>query len=110
MTDCIFCNIITGNTDTSFVYQDDKIVVFNDINPQATVHLLLVTREHIKSLREINEQHINLIAHITMLLPKLAQEQGLEAGFRTVINTGRGGGQVVDHLHYHLLGGALPAF
>ena len=111
MTSCIFCEIIAGKTNTDFVYQDDQIVVFSDIKPKANTHLLVVPKQHIKSLAEIDETHAELITHITTMLPKIAKTQGLGQGFRTIINTGRGGGQIVDHLHYHLLGGdLLPVF
>lgn len=110
MTDCIFCKIIAKEIDTDLIYEDDKIVVFNDINPKAKIHLLFVPKEHIKSLAEVNTSHADLIFHLTRMLPKVASTQGLVQGFRVIVNTGRGGGQMVDHIHYHLLGGStLPA-
>ncbi len=102
---CLFCKIITGEVPSTPVYTDEYVIVFWDINPQAPVHLLIVPREHIISLNEVEEKHDKLMAHIMRLLPKLAHEQGLDKGFRTVINTGSGGGQEVFHLHVHLLGG-----
>lgn len=110
MTNCIFCDIIAGKTDTKYVYEDDKIVVFSDIRPKADVHLLFVTREHIKSLVEVNQQHKDLIYHLTAAIPKVAAQQKLINGFRVIVNTGRGGGQLIDHLHYHLIAGKLPPF
>ncbi|MCV6639177.1 histidine triad nucleotide-binding protein [Candidatus Albibeggiatoa sp. nov. NOAA] len=104
-TDCIFCKIVAGEIPSEQVYSDDKVIVFKDISPKAPVHLLLIPREHIESLQELQEQHQDLMGHMMVLLPKLAKEQGLENGFRTVINTGSDGGQVVYHLHIHLLGG-----
>lgn len=104
-TDCIFCKIVAGEIPSEQVYSDDKVIVFKDISPKAPVHLLLIPREHIESLQELQEQHQDLMGHMMLLLPKLAKEQGLENGFRTVINTGTDGGQVVYHLHIHLLGG-----
>lgn len=104
-TDCIFCKIVAGEIPSDQVYSDDKVVVFKDISPKAPVHLLIIPREHIESLQELQEHHQDLMGHMMLLLPKLAKEQGLDGGFRTVINTGADGGQVVYHLHIHLLGG-----
>lgn len=111
MSDCIFCKIINGDIPSDKVYEDDKVFVFRDINPKAQVHLLMVPREHIESLNELTPAHDALMAHMLRLLPQLAREQGLDTGFRTIINTGKGGGQEVFHLHIHLLGGDdLPGF
>lgn len=111
MSDCLFCKILTGDIPSDKVYEDDKVFVFRDINPKAQVHLLMIPREHIESLEGLNESHDALIAHMMRLLPQLAREQGLDDGFRTIINTGKGGGQEVFHLHIHLLGGSdLPGF
>ncbi|MDM8561557.1 histidine triad nucleotide-binding protein [Candidatus Parabeggiatoa sp. HSG14] len=104
-SDCLFCKIIKGEIPSDQVYSDEQVIVFKDINPKAPVHLLIVPREHIKSLNELEEKHDVLMAYIMRLLPKIAKEQGLNNGFRTVINTGPGGGQEVFHLHVHLLGG-----
>lgn len=102
---CLFCKIVAGELPSTQVYHDDQVVVFKDIQPKAPVHLLIVPREHIMSLNELEEQHDKLLGHMLRLLPRIAIEQGLHSGFRTVINTGIGGGQVVFHLHLHLLGG-----
>ena len=111
MTDCLFCKILAGEIPSDKVYEDDKVYVFRDIYPKADVHLLMIPREHIESLDELDESHDKLVAHMMRLLPKLAQEQGLNSGFRTIVNTGRGGGQEIFHLHFHLLGGGrLPGF
>lgn len=111
MSDCIFCKILAGEIPSDKVYEDDKVYVFRDINPKAEVHLLMIPREHIASLDELTLEHDALTAHMLRLLPQLAQEQGLDEGFRTIINTGKGGGQEVFHLHIHLLGGSgLPGF
>lgn len=106
MTNCIFCKIISHEISADMIYEDEQIVVFKDIRPKARVHLLIVTKEHIASLAHASEQHAPLIAHMLLQLPKLAKAQGLENGFRTVINTGAGGGQEVEHIHFHLLGGS----
>ncbi len=111
MNDCLFCKIIAGEIPADQVYSDDQVLVFKDINPQANVHLLMVPKIHIASLDELTSEHDSVIAHMIRQLPQLAKEQGLEDGFRTIINTGKGGGQVVFHLHIHLLGGKnLPGF
>ncbi len=111
MSDCIFCKIATGAIPASKVYEAELVVVFRDIQPKAKVHLLLIPREHIPSLAELNPGNATLMAHMMRLLPRLAQSQGLEQGFRTIINSGKGGGQEVFHLHFHLLGGdSLPGF
>ncbi len=103
MSDCIFCKIVSGALATPLVYEDDRVVVFKDINPKAAVHLLVVSKEHIQSLARLREDQAALIAHMMLLLPKLAKTQGL-SGFKTQINTGKAGGQEVPHLHIHLLG------
>ncbi|MBL4638308.1 MAG: histidine triad nucleotide-binding protein [Proteobacteria bacterium] len=111
MTDCLFCKIIAGDIPSSKVYEDEKIYVFKDIYPKAEVHLLVVPKIHLKSLNELTTEHQELIAKMVLKLPELAHSQGLANGFRTIINTGPGGGQEVDHLHMHILGGKnLPGF
>ncbi|MCK5647446.1 MAG: histidine triad nucleotide-binding protein [Gammaproteobacteria bacterium] len=111
MSDCLFCKIIAGDIPADIVYQDDKILVFKDINPKADVHLLMIPKFHIESLVQLNESHNDLMAYMMLKLPELANDQGLSGGFRTIINTGKEGGQIVFHLHIHLLGGKnLPGF
>ena len=111
MSDCLFCKIVAGEIPSDTVYEDDQCVVFKDLYPKAQVHLLVVPREHIESLNEMDSSRDALMAHMMRLLPKLAEEQGLDTGFRTIINTGPGGGQEIFHLHIHLLGGGhLPGF
>ena len=111
MSDCIFCRIVAGEIPAARIYEDEHVIVFRDINPKANIHLLLVPRRHLDSLESLTPSDDGLIAHMMRLLPKLAREQGLSQGFRTIINTGAGGGQEVLHLHIHLLGGAnLPGF
>lgn len=108
MSECIFCKILKKQIPTDFIYEDDKIVVFKDIRPKARVHLLIVAKKHIQSLAHLSEKSETdsaLIVHMLLALAPLAIEQGLDHGFRTVINTGTGGGQEIDHLHFHLLGG-----
>jgi len=111
MSDCLFCKIIAGDIPADKVYEDEQTLVFKDINPHAEVHLLMVPKVHIDSLDGLGPEHDGLMAHMMRLLPVLAKQQGLSDGFRTIINTGKGGGQVVFHLHVHLLGGTeLPGF
>ncbi|VAX10209.1 Bis(5'-nucleosyl)-tetraphosphatase (asymmetrical) [hydrothermal vent metagenome] len=111
MSDCLFCKIVAGEIPADKVYEDELVVVFRDINPKAKVHLLIVPREHIVGLNELESEHGVLIGHIMGLIHALAVDQGLESGYRTIINTGRDGGQEVFHLHIHLLGGRdLPGF
>ncbi|UCE88870.1 MAG: histidine triad nucleotide-binding protein [Pseudomonadota bacterium] len=111
MTDCIFCEIAAGRIPTDKVYEDDRVLAFRDINPKAAVHLLVIPRQHVASLDELDGSHDELIAHLVRVLPRLARDQGLETGYRTIINTGAGGGQEVFHLHAHLMGGSdLPGF
>lgn len=111
MSDCIFCRIARGEFNTEFVYEDADLVVFKDIRPKARVHLLVVPKLHIESLAHLEDAHLQLMGKLTVMLPKIAADNGLSGGFRTIVNTGAGGGQEVMHIHYHLLGGGpLPHF
>jgi histidine triad (HIT) family protein len=111
MSDCLFCKIAAGEIPSEIVYEDEHLVVFRDINPKAEVHLLVIPRAHIASLDEVTPEQDALLAHMLRFLPQLAKSQGLNDGFRTIINTGKGGGQIIFHLHMHLLGGEdLPGF
>ena len=111
MSDCLFCRMVAGEVPCDKVYEDERVLAFRDIHPRADVHLLLIPNQHIASLDELDASHDALVAYMLRLLPQLAREQGLKDGFRTIINTGPAGGQVVFHLHMHLLGGAsLPGF
>jgi len=105
MGDCIFCKIARGEIPCRKVYEDDEVLAFHDINPVAPVHFMLVPKLHLASLAETGEAHAALLGRMLLLAPELAKEQGLENGFRTVINTGKGGGQEVFHLHIHIIGG-----
>ena len=111
MNDCIFCKIAAGQIQADRVYEDDRVVVFRDIYPKAPVHLLMIPRVHVESLGDLGETDNGLLAHLLRTAPDVAQAAGLKDGFRTIINTGRGGGQEVMHLHLHILGGGtLPGF
>lgn len=106
MTDCIFCKIVKKQIPTELLFEDDQTLVFKDIHPKANTHLLIISKEHINSLSHASEQHAKLLSHMLLLLPKLAMDLGLD-GFRTILNTGKGGGQEIDHIHFHLLSGNL---
>ena len=105
MSDCLFCKIMRGEISCNKVYEDDDVLAFHDINPIAPVHFMLIPKQHISSLADAEEAHAALLGKMLLLAPKLAKEQGLDNGFRTVINTGEGGGQEVFHLHIHIIGG-----
>ncbi|HSR01377.1 MAG TPA: histidine triad nucleotide-binding protein [Methylophilaceae bacterium] len=102
--DCLFCNIINRTIPSKIIYEDDDIIVFNDIKPMAKVHFLIVPKLHIDGLKECKETHQSLLGKMLLLAPKLAAEQGLQ-GFKTLINTGREGGQEIFHIHVHVFGG-----
>ena len=104
MEDCIFCMLANGQIPTDMVYQDDQITVFRDADPQAPVHMLMVPKIHIASLDDLKDEHADLIAHMMLTIKKVAAQEGLENGYRTVINTGADGQQTVKHLHIHILG------
>ena len=110
MTECLFCKIEQGEIPSDKVYEDEDVIVFKDLYPKADVHLLVVPRKHIASLNELLPEDQQLMGKMMLLLPKLAKDQGLNQGFRTIINTGKGGGQEVFHVHIHLLGGGHMPF
>ncbi len=105
MSDCIFCKIVEGTLPSNKIYEDDEIIAFHDIHPIAPVHILIIPKAHIVSLSECENNHQSLLGRMLLLAPQLAREHGLETGFRTMINTGHGGGQEVFHLHIHIFGG-----
>ena len=102
---CLFCKIIEGTIPSTPVYQDELAYAFADINPKAPVHLLVVPRAHIGSLDDTGEDKRALLGHLLWVATQIAHAKGLAKGYRVVINTGEDGGQTVDHLHVHLLGG-----
>lgn len=102
--DCIFCKIAAGEIPSSKVYEDEQVLAFNDINPQAPVHVLVIPKKHIGSAVEIKKEDAALIAHIFEVIKIVAKEQNLDNGFRLVTNIGADGGQSVKHLHFHVLG------
>ncbi len=104
--DCIFCKIIAGKIPAKILYRDEKVIAFPDINPAAPVHLLIIPTQHIPSLLDLRDADLPIIGHMTRVANQMAREQGIaENGFRVVINCGKWGGQLVPHLHIHLLGG-----
>lgn len=105
MESCLFCKIVRGEIPCNRVYEDTEVLAFHDIHPAAPVHFMLIPKLHIASLTEIEDQHRDLLGKMLLLVPRLAREQGCTDGFRTVINTGRVGGQEVYHLHIHIIGG-----
>ena len=106
MSDCLFCKIINGDIPCDKVYEDDKVLAFNDIDPQAPVHFLVIPKQHIKSSAEITEENSSIVAHIFEVIAKIAAQKGIsEKGFRVVTNCGEDGGQTVGHLHFHILAG-----
>ncbi|KFM80602.1 Histidine triad nucleotide-binding protein 1, partial [Stegodyphus mimosarum] len=103
--DTIFGKILRGEIPTNFIYEDDKCVAFKDVNPQAPVHILVIPRKPIIRLSVAEEEDAPLIGHLMLVAKKVAKEQGLDKGFRVVVNDGPDGGQSVYHLHVHVLGG-----
>ena len=104
--DCLFCRIASGEMHSDVVYQDDEFFAFRDINPQAPTHVLIIPKTHFDSLVEISDQQENLMGRMVIIAKKLAEKEGIaKSGYRLVLNCGSEGGQVVPHLHLHLIGG-----
>ena len=103
--DCIFCAIANGEIPSNKVYEDDKILAFYDLEPQAPVHILIIPKEHIKWAYDVNEENAQVIAHIFAKIPEIAKKLGIEDGFRVVNNCGEKAGQSVHHIHFHLMAG-----
>ena len=104
--DCLFCKIIAGDIPSSKVYEDEILYAFNDINPQAPVHILVVPKQHISCVNDINGANSCIIAHIFETIPQIAKCAGLTNGYRVITNCGDDGCQSVKHLHFHIVGGA----
>ena len=106
MEDCVFCKIIKGEIPSDKVYEDEEILAFKDINPAAPIHILVIPKKHIPSLVELEQGDEEIIGKIYIVINKIAKEQGIDnKGFRVIVNCGKDGGQEVNHLHFHLLGG-----
>jgi len=104
--ECIFCQIVAGKVPSEILYQDEEVIAFRDIHPQAQVHLLIIPKKHVPSLAQLPDAEMPLIGHMAKVASQLAKREGIyESGFRLVINSGKEGGQLVPHLHMHLLGG-----
>lgn len=105
MSDCLFCKIAAGQIPSNKVYEDDSILAFRDIQPQAPVHILVIPKSHIPSVDGITPENSDLVAHIFTVIPQIAAKEGLTGGYRVVSNCGADAGQTVKHLHFHILGG-----
>ncbi len=106
MEDCIFCKIINREISANIVFEDERMIAFNDINPQSPIHVLLIPREHFASLKEIPAEKKDVLSHLLLKARQIAQEKGIaKKGYRIVLNTERDSGQEVFHIHFHLLGG-----
>lgn len=103
--DCLFCKIIEGNIPSKKVYEDERVYVFEDINPQAPTHVLIIPRQHIEGLNTASPEHAEILGYCQLIAAKLGRERGIEDGYRTVYNVGPNSGQSVFHLHLHLIGG-----
>lgn len=104
--DCIFCKIVKKEIKSELLYEDDRVIAFKDIRPSAPIHYLIIPREHIRSIAHLKGNHKEIISELIFTAKKLAEKAGLK-GYKLAFNVGREGGQVIDHLHLHLLGGWL---
>ena len=105
MENCLFCKIIAGDIPSTKVYEDETVLAFRDIAPQAPTHILVIPKAHIGSVAEINGENSSVIAHIFEVIASIAKAEGLDSGYRVVSNCGDDAGQTVHHLHFHILGG-----
>ena len=110
MNDCIFCKIIAGEIPSRKKYEDEEVIIFEDIEPKAKIHLLCVPKEHFAYLSELNDKREALLGRTLQKIAALAPKLGLEDGYRLIINQGKNGGQTVHHLHIHLMGGEVLPF
>lgn len=105
MSDCIFCKIAAGEIPSSKHYEDEDVIAFNDLNPQAPVHILVIPKKHLVSAADITPENSALVAKCFEVIAKLAQTEKLDGGFRVLTNSGSDAGQTVSHLHFHILAG-----
>ena len=105
MSDCLFCKIVAGEIPSNKVYEDDTILAFRDIAPQAPVHILVIPKTHIASVHDVTSQNCQVVAHIFEVIAKLSKELSMADGFRVVNNCGDSAGQTVKHIHFHLMSG-----
>lgn len=103
--DCLFCKIINGDIPSAKVYEDDSVLAFKDINPNAPIHVLVVPKNHIDSIDSVDLENIDIVSKAIATIPEVAKACGLENGYRVITNVGEDGGQTVKHLHFHILGG-----
>lgn len=103
--DCLFCKIVNGDIPSTKVYEDDTILAFRDIQPQAPTHILVIPKTHISGVDGVTEENSGIVAHIFATIPQIAKAEGLTGGYRVVSNCGQDAGQTVPHLHFHILGG-----
>ena len=110
--DCLFCKIVNGEIPCTKVYEDDKVLAFNDINPVAPYHILVIPKQHFDSIADVSDKDMEIVAHIHSVINKIAIEKGFsDAGFRIINNCREDGGQEVKHIHYHVLAGKkLPLY
>ena len=102
---CVFCKIASGEIPSNKLYEDDKVLAFYDLDPQAPTHFLVIPKEHIPSVDGITAENSDVVAHIFQTIPKIAASLGLTGGYRVISNCGADAGQTVPHLHFHILGG-----
>jgi len=108
MTDCLFCKISNGQIPAKIVYQDDKTMAFDDIHPEAPVHVIIIPKKHIPSIPDITDEDQDIMGYLYLVVNRIAIDKSLtEDGFRLVINCGKSGGQDIPHIHIHMLGGRL---
>ena len=110
MEDCLFCKIVKKEIPSEIVFENDYLIAFEDINPQAPTHILIIPKEHFASLKEIPEDKKGILAELLLGARQIAEEKGLSRGYRIVLNTGKESGQAVFHIHFHLLGGRQMAW
>jgi histidine triad (HIT) family protein len=104
--DCLFCKIANRDIETRLLYENDNAVVFRDIHPEAPVHILIVPKKHIRSLNDVSEEDRNILGELLLIAKDMAKKEGVdESGYRVLTNVERGGGQMIFHLHLHLIGG-----
>jgi len=106
MTDCLFCKMVAGDIPTDTVYEDEKVLAFRDINPQAPMHILVIPKRHISTLNDLASADAELVGQLTLVAAKIAKQEGMaDEGYRTVMNCNAAGGQTVYHIHMHVLAG-----
>ena len=109
MENCLFCKIVAGQIPSTKVYEDETVLAFRDIAPQAPTHILVIPKTHIPSVAGITAENSGVVAHIFEVIPRIAEKEGLANGYRVVSNCGADAGQTVNHLHFHILGGKALA-